>query len=61
MIQYIEFELYVNKHIWMFEKRNRCKTKCGYHNLTKLYITYYQLLRDFSQKFNFYKEQLCNI
>ena len=39
------------------KKRNRCKTKCGYHTMTKLYIIYYRLLR----KFNFYKEQLYNI
>ena len=40
LLQHIEFEVYVNKdHIWLFEKkRNRCKTKCGYHTMTKLKI-----------------------
>ena len=62
MLQHIEFEVYVNKHhIWLFEKRNRCETKCGYHTMTKLYIIYYRLLSNFFRKFNFYKEQLYNI
>ena len=59
MLQHIEFEDYVNKHhIWLLEKkRNRRKTKCDYHTVTKLYIVYYQLLR----KCNCYKVQLYNI
>ena len=62
MLQHTEFEVYVNKHhIWLFEKRNRCETKCGYHTMTKLYIIYYRLLSNFFRKFNFYKEQLYNI
>ena len=62
MLQHIEFEVYVNKHhIWLFEKRNRCETKCGYHTMTELYIIYYRLLSNFFRKFNFYKEQLYNI
>ena len=62
LLQHIEFEVYVNKHhIWLFEKRNRCETKCGYHTMTKLYIIYYRLLSNFFRKFNFYKEQLYNI
>ena len=43
------------------KKGNRCKTKCGYHTVTELYIIYYRLLRNFFRKFNIYKEQLCNI
>ena len=63
MLQHIEFEVYVNKHhIWLLgKKRNRCKTKCDYHTVTKLYIVYYQMLRNFFQKCKCYKVQLYNI
>ena len=36
MLQHVEFEVYVNKYIW-FQKKT-CKTKCGYHTMTKLHI-----------------------
>ena len=61
MLQHIEFEVYVNKHhIWLFEKKKHVK-QSGYHTMTKLYIIYYRLMKNFFRKFNFYKEQLYNI
>ena len=67
MLQCIEFEVYVNKHICLFGKKKR-KIKCGYHAMTKLYVLYYQLLRKYFRKLTFVKNNyvtsylnICNI
>ena len=59
MLQHVEFEVYVNKHHIWFQKKKH-KTKCGYHHTVTNCILY-RLLRNFFQKFIFYKEQLYDV